>query len=176
MRRLSRERPMIRPCCATSSRRRSPAARVVVLLAACIGLAGFPATLAAQAAEPAARRDPFVASAIAVVIPGGGHYYAGELRRAAAVGTVFTAGFLLVGSSWRASDDCRAPDCDPTGIERRGRVGMTLIAGAYLFSLVDASLAARRQNRVRATAGAPAASIITRDGAPGIELRVPVRF
>jgi hypothetical protein len=117
-----------------------------------------------------------VVVAIAAALPGGGHYYAGEEGRAVAIASALTAGTLLVWSAWGAADNCRTPECDAAAIQRRSNIGFGMVAGVYLFSLVDAPFAAARQNRKRSAAfPAPAVNlIVSAGGAFGVGVRVPL--
>lgn len=150
--------------------------RTALLLLLALGCAAAPA--AAQTEERVAgARSPLVATILAVNIPGGGHFYAGERREAAVLATMATAGLALFLSGTPGTDDCHLPTCDPGWAQHRVEIGSGIVLGAYVFSLVDAPLAARRRNRARRTlpaAGPTANLIVGGGGAPGIEIRLPV--
>lgn len=159
------------------TRQRRPRAAVPAVIVAAVLVLGALTPAAAQTGAPLAdRRDPVLATALAAAVPGGGHYYAGEHTRAAVIVTAVTAGGALVWSAWRAEDRCTAPECGRSGTSLRNHLGMGIVAGAYLFSLLDAPLAARRQNRARSEAGtSPVASlVISPEGAPGVAVRIPL--
>jgi hypothetical protein len=152
---------------------------ILLALTTIIGGLSMSAGPAAAQEEVLARRDrsPFIAGAIATHVPAGGHLYAGEPERAAIVAVVFLAGGVLISSAWNAADNCRAPDCDPAVAERRNRLGGRIALSAYLFSLMDAPLAARRQNRARAAAplsGTQAGFFVAPDGGSGVRITMPV--
>jgi hypothetical protein len=121
-------------------------------------------------------RSPFVAGALAV-LPTWGHSYAGDWETGGKIGLVMVGGFLVFWSGWAAGDDCVPPTCNPSGPQRREQLGSAIFVGAYLYSLMDAPQAARRQNRARAAAplsGAQAGLFIAPDGGSGVRITMPV--
>jgi hypothetical protein len=138
----------------------------------------MPAGPAAAQEEVLAPRDlsPYIAGAIATYLPAGGHVYAGEPERAAVIAAAYLVGGVFITSAWTAADRCGA-DCDPAIHERRNRLGGRIALSAYLFSLMDAPLAASRQNRARSTAplsGTQAGFFVAPDGGSGVRLTMPV--
>ena len=78
-------------------------------------------------------RSPLVAGALGFIVPGSGHFYAGEARRGWAV-----LGITMVGAFFARSDGT------PRAVATAGSV---LFVGGWTFSVVDGSLAASRYNR-----------------------------
>ena len=156
-----------------------PAAGVrlsALLLLLALVLAAAPTTAQTDERLPGTR-NPLLATALAVYAPGAGHFYAGERKEALVLATVVTAGFALFLSGTPGTDDCHLPTCDPGWAQHRVEIGTGIMFGAYVFSLVDAPLAARRRNRARRTlpaAGPTANLVVGGGGGPGIEIRLPV--
>ena len=145
------------------------------LLTVLLGICSFAPAVGAQTEVPPRARSMVVATALAVNAPGAGHYYAGERGKAVTIASVATGGLLLFLSGW-GSDDCYRTQCDPGPARLRERVGARIVVGAYLFSLVDAPLAVRRQNRSRAGVSQITANIIvSAHGAPGLAMRIPLQ-
>jgi hypothetical protein len=79
------------------------------------------------------RRSPVVAGALGFVVPGAGHFYAGEPRRGWTV-----LGVTMVGAFFALSD----------GMPRAASTaGSVAFVGGWGFSIVDGALAAGRWNR-----------------------------
>ncbi|MFN3598085.1 MAG: hypothetical protein ACK41D_12555 [Rubricoccaceae bacterium] len=110
-----------------------------------------------------APKSPEAALLFAVLIPGGGHLYAGETGRGLvllALGVGVPVGFALLGQG-----------------EGLGGAGLTLFGsaiglGAWIYGMIDAVPAARRANRRAGLALAPAALPQERGLAPGVRLAV----
>lgn len=129
------------------------------------------------------RKSPWVAGMLGVV-PGAGHFYAGENRRGAAAMTVFAAGVALgtydqdfyeVCEDWlNCHSESNAAD------ERRMKVGMVLMGASWLYSVIDAPLAARRTNRRNGLDPRPrSASLVaspSRQGSGFVDLSVSLRW
>ncbi len=84
--------------------------------------------------------DPGVGLALAVVFPGAGHYYAGELRR----GLVLTGGTLALAAIFFSARDGTGSGSDALAV--LSGVGL---AGLYAYNIYDAPRAVRRQNALR---------------------------
>ena len=105
---------------------------------------------AAQAAAPTTKREPVVAFALSLLIPGLGQLYNGPTERTkgivmmgVAVGTI---GMMIAGSDGDCDDDEDFEfDCDEN--EALVAVGALGYLGNYIYSLVDAPLRAGAINR-----------------------------
>ena len=121
--------------------------------------AGAPRALSSSEAS-AFKRKP-VAVALAIV-PGGGHFYAGERRRGALTLTAFTLGTILLANAGAsgntpcppptaAGDEAIGGGAGPCGEQGRsihiGLAGLAMTAGSWLYSVLDAAPAAGRANR-----------------------------
>ncbi len=120
-------------------------------------------------------KDPAAATLFSILIPGGGHLYAGEAR----------TGFFLLGSSFLATSvgavltldsveaDCSAgfyEPCEEATNYTPLVVGATYAALAYLYGVVDAANAAERHNdKMRALS---AGLTYSRAGGGGVVLSV----
>ena len=116
------------------------------------------ALLAAPLAAQRARKDPGVATLVAVAVPGGGQMYAGEVGKG--LGLFFgSAAAVGVGAGFSAREKCLTlVTPDPFGGRFTTReceggdwrplyVGAGLAAVVWLYGVVDAAPAARRFNR-----------------------------
>lgn len=97
------------------------------------------------------RKNPWVAGVLGVV-PGAGHFYAGENRRGAAALMVFAGGVALGGYDMDYYEKCDdwMFECSwelPAADERRMSVSLVLVIGSWAYSVLDAPRAARRTNR-----------------------------
>ena len=95
--------------------------------------------------EQAEYKNPGIATAIAVAVPGGGHMYAGETAKG--LGTLFVSvAAVSVGALY---SDCYTPRegggtrCNYVPLY----IGLGVHGGNWLLSLLDAGNAARRHNR-----------------------------
>jgi hypothetical protein len=87
------------------------------------------------------RKSPAAAAVIGLVLPGAGHWYAGERGRGALVAAAYGAGVALVAGG---------------RTDRVGHVGGVLALGALGVNVVDGARAAKRFNARRAPASPPA--------------------
>jgi hypothetical protein len=141
----------------------------------CVTMSVGPAAAQEEVLAPGVR-SPHVAGAVAV-LPTWGHIYARDWETAGKIQLVMVGGFLIFWTGWAAGDDCFPPTCNPSGPQRREQLGSAIVVAAYLYSVVDAPQAARRQNRARAAAplaGAQAAFFAAPDGGSGIRITMPV--
>jgi len=88
------------------------------------------------------------------IIPGGGHFYAGEAGRGTILVAAFAGGVALVASAEDTEETCvEGPigeDCSEgftDGAVDQALAGFALAAVSLTFSLIDAHFAARRTNR-----------------------------
>jgi len=105
-------------------------------LAVGVTTAALAATLHAQAPGPrdsAARapKSPTRAALLGFVLPGAGHWYAGEAGRGTAIAAVYWTGVAIVAGG---------------RTDRTGQVGGLLLLGALGTSVIDGAHAARRWN------------------------------
>lgn len=97
----------------------------------------------------ASQKNPELAGALSVFLPGLGHIYAGESVKGAVLGGLFVAGIgAVIGSDIGSTH---------TSIRAGGWMSVSLVGAVYLFALIDAPFAARRAN---ARAGDPHAHIL----------------
>ena len=87
----------------------------------------------ADPARAGSHRDPVLAGALGFLVPGAGHFYAGESRRGWTV-----LGVTMTGAFFALSDG--AP-------RAASSAGAVVMIGGVAFSIVDGSLAAVRYNR-----------------------------
>ena len=84
------------------------------------------------------RKSPALAGLLGLILPGAGHWYAGEKRGWIAT-AAYAAGILVMGHMGNT--------------DARGKVGGAMALGALGFGTIDGALAARRFNRKRARQG-----------------------
>ena len=114
------------------------------------------------------------------LLPGGGHLYAGEPRRAALTMGTFTLGAFMLG---RTSEREEAT-CDPEGSEcewghsesrfHTSLLGLVLVTGSWVYSVLDAPSAVdRSRQRTSATTRSAALLVMQRNGLAiaGVTLR-----
>ena len=96
-------------------------------------------------------RDPVVATALSLLVPGGGHFYAGETATGV---TLVATGFgaPLVGLALTMRSERRI--CDGYGCQTEVNltpflVGSGVMLGAFVYGIADAGRAADRANRRR---------------------------
>ncbi|MGH7616900.1 MAG: hypothetical protein ACREPM_06700 [Gemmatimonadaceae bacterium] len=129
--------------------------RRAVVAAIAVSLGAMPAL--GQTVPTSPRKNPATATAIAFFIPGGGHMYAGEPVRGIALlaATTGIAAWAVTSShTYHVDYTCKIRDCldksqDPN-YQTLG-VGLGVAGAVWLYSLIDASHAANREN-ARATA------------------------
>ena len=126
--------------------------------------------------EQAEYKNPGIATAIAVAVPGGGHMYAGETAKG--LGTLFvSAAAVSVGALY---SDCYTPRggggtrCNYVPLY----IGLGVHGGNWLLSLLDAGDAARRHNRrAGLRSAAQVTPLVALNGPePGYGVRVRVEF
>jgi len=86
----------------------------------------------------AADKNPRLAGALSVFVPGLGHIYAGETAKGGVLTGLFVAGIAAVISA--DIGDTHA------SIRPGGWAAVALVGGVYLYSLIDAPFAAERAN------------------------------
>lgn len=110
-------------------------------------------------------KDVALGYVLGYIVPGGGHFYAGETATGAAViGTGLVGYGLLLSSSvsiWGGADSA--------DVARAG-AGFALVVGAAVFSVVDGGRAVRRTNRRNGYAAAPRAMVVP--AGAGVAMRV----
>lgn len=100
-------------------------------------ISGADSILSAQPL-PVVRKNPELAGAISVFLPGMGHIYAGETVKGAVLGGLFVGGIGAV----IASDIGATHESIKTG----GWASVCLVGAVYLYALIDAPFAADREN------------------------------
>ncbi|NBB99833.1 MAG: hypothetical protein GVY15_03110 [Bacteroidetes bacterium] len=96
-------------------------------------------------------RDPVVATALSLLVPGGGHFYAGETATGVTlVATGFGAPLLGLALTMRSEKRI----CDGYGCRTEVNltpllVGSGVMLGAFVYGVADAGRAADRANRRR---------------------------
>jgi hypothetical protein len=126
--------------------------RMIWMIAVAVLVASTPAQSRAQAAETPSERSPGVATALGIVFPGGGHYYAGEPGRGALI-TAGTLGLVVFAITASASD-CKfaEPFCEPEPTPAADALAIAAL-GVWALGAWDAHRAvARRNQRVSASA------------------------
>jgi hypothetical protein len=106
-----------------------------------VALSVTPGALAQEDSAAAAvpgRKNPELAGAISVLLPGMGHIYAGETTKGWVLTGMFVAGIGAVA----ASDIGTTHDAIKAG----GWLSVTAVTAVYLYALIDAPFAAIRQN------------------------------
>lgn len=110
------------------------------------GAAPTPRVAAAVPADTAppvrAWKSPVAAAGLGLVLPGAGHWYAGERGRGTLVAAVYWTGVALTAGG---------------RTDRVGHVGGVALLGALGVGVVDGARAAGRWNRRRVTAALPTA-------------------
>jgi hypothetical protein len=88
--------------------------------------------------SPVERRNPELAGAFSVILPGLGHIYAGETVKGGVLGGLFVAGIgAVIGSDIGATHN---------SISAGGWASVCFVGAVYLYALIDAPFAARREN------------------------------
>jgi hypothetical protein len=88
--------------------------------------------------SPVDRKNPELAGAFSVILPGLGHVYAGETVKGGVLGGLFIAGIgAVIGSDIGATH---------TSIRAGGWASVCFVGAVYLYALIDAPFAARREN------------------------------
>lgn len=125
--------------------------------------------------EQAEYKNPGIATAIAVAVPGGGHMYAGETAKG--LGTLFVSvASISVGALY---SDCYTPEGGGTRCNYVPLyIGLGLHGGNWLLSLLDAGDAARRHNRrAGLRSAAQVTPVVALNGRePSYGVRVTVQF
>lgn len=143
--------------------------RLVALLslfAAAPVLAQAPDSTAADA-PTGPYREPMVGYLLGALVPGGGHFYAGETGTGAALlGAAVLTTVLSIGSG-RESQNSR---CTESCIAR-GAAGLTILTGIAVVSIVGGGRAVRRANR-RSGYGVRSPRVAVEAGPGGVAARV----
>lgn len=127
--------------------------RVMLLLAgtACLAVSGV-AQLRTDSAEVARRdpgplqeKDPRLAGALSVFVPGLGQMYAGETVKGVVLTGLFVGGIVaVIGADIGQTNASITPG---------GWSAVALVGGVYLYALIDAPFAAHRANAGREESG-----------------------
>ena len=96
-------------------------------------------TADASASSVAAAKNPWVAFALSFTIPGAGQFYNGEPKKAVAMLAGMIGGLAFTTASQTDDDELNA----------RMGVGILVMAGCSLWSMIDAPLSAERINKER---------------------------
>lgn len=105
----------------------------------------------AQSAASPEYRDPATATAISALVPGGGHFYAGESVTGVTL-MATSVGAPLIGLALTARSEeriCNGYECRTEVNLTPLLVGAAVTLGAYAYGLADAPRAADRANRRR---------------------------
>ena len=96
-------------------------------------------TAEASASSVASAKNPWVAFTLSFTIPGAGQFYNGEPQKAVAMLAGMIGGLAFTVNSQTDDDELNA----------RMGVGILVMAGCSLWSMIDAPLSAERINRER---------------------------
>jgi TM2 domain-containing membrane protein YozV len=109
-----------------------------------LAVRGRPAPAAAAPVDSAptarGRKSPVAAAVLGLVLPGAGHWYAGERGRGTLVAAVYWAGVAVIAGG---------------RTDRVGHAGGAAVVGALAASIIDGARAAGRANARRAAAAPP---------------------
>lgn len=122
-------------------------------------------------------RDPAMATALSILVPGGGHFYAGETATGATlVATGIGAPLIGLGLTVRSEERvCNDYECRTEANLAPLFVGAAVMVGTYVYGIADAGRAADRANRRRGIANSvrvyPTMDLREGRAAPGLALR-----
>ena len=92
-------------------------------------------------------RDPVVSTVCSVVIPGGGQAYNGQWRKAGAIVGAELVGWIIFASTLEGKGDDEDEFDVPEDKEGTAAVGILIVLGSRLYSIIDAPITSNRINK-----------------------------